>query len=192
MLANVRAIAVTSVLLAVAVFGAGCGAGAGGGGGTGGEAAAARDREKAKAGWLLKLEEFPSALALSRMDVFLTEDETAPEVFDIRGEGVRLVGMIPGTMQVGYGEAFDKLVGRSLAIDANGGDPSEPGVSSVTVDGVTYPVAGGTFTIEKLSGKWEGSEGDKTLHGSVELRLLGAEGDRTVRGTMSVHVVTWG
>lgn len=191
MLARVRAVpAWPAAMLAVAVFGAGCG-GAGGGGASG-EAAAARDREQAKAGWLLKLEGFPSALALSRMDVFLTEDETAPEVFDIRGPGVRLVGMIPAEMQVGYGEAFDRLVGRSLAIDANGGDPSEPGVSSVTVDGVTYPVAGGTFTIEKLSGKGDGSEGDRTLHGTVELRLLGAEGDRTVRGTMSVHVVTWG
>lgn len=189
MFARVRAVpAWPAAMLAAVVFGAGCG----GGGGAGGEAAAARDREQAKAGWLLKLEGFPSALALARMDVFLTEDETAPEVFDIRGEGVRLVGMIPGEVQVGYGEAFDRLVGRSLAIDAHGGDPSEPGSSSVTVDGVTYPVAGGTFTVEKLSGTLDGSEGDRTLHGSVELRLLGVEGDRTVRGTMSVHVVTWG
>lgn len=175
------------VMLAAAVLGAGCGGGAGGG-----EAAAARDREQAKAGWQLKLEGAPSGLALERMNIYLDEDETAPETFDIRGEGVRLVGVIPGSLQVGYGEEFGKLVGQTLTIDPSGGDPSEPGGSSVQVDGVPYPVAGGAFTIEKLTGKWEGSEGDRTLHGTVELRLLGSDGERTVRGTMSVHAVTWG
>jgi len=187
MLARVRAVTLASVVVA-AVLGAGCS----GGGGGGGEAAADRDRETARAGWVLKLEGSSEGLALGRMDVYLSEDETGPEPFDIRGDGVRLVGVIPASLRVGYGEEFGRLVGNTLSFEPSGGDPSEPGNSSVFVDGVPYSVAGGTFAIEKLTGKWDGSEGDRTLHGSVELRLLGSEGERTVRGTMAVHIVTWG
>lgn len=190
MLARVRAVASTSVML-VALLGAGCSGGGGAGAGAG-ETAADRDREQAKAGWVLKLEGSSAGLALGRMDVYLSEDEGAPEPFDIRGDGVRLVGLIPAALRVGYGEEFGKLVGQSLTFDPSGGDPSEPGNSSVFVDGVPYSVAGGSFTVENLTGRWEGSEGDKTLHGTVELRLLGTEGERTVRGTMAVNIVTWG
>lgn len=185
MLARVRAVPLTAIVVA-AVLGAGC---SGGGGSAPG---ADRDREQAKAGWVLSLEGSPAGLALGRMDVYLSEDETGPEPFDIHGDGVRLVGVIPAALRVGYGEEFGKLVGNSLAFEPSGGDPSEPGISTVFVDGVPYSVTGGTFTIERLTGDREGSEGDKTLHGTVELRLLGSEGGRTVRGTMSVHAVTWG
>ena len=183
MLARVRAVALTAVVLAVVA--AGCSGG-------GGAQNADRDREKAKAGWLLTLEGGSGGLALERMDIFLSEDETDPEPFEIRGDGVQLVGLIPSSLAVGYEEDFAGLIGKSLTFDASGGDPSEPSNSSVTIDGVAWPVAGGTFTVEKLTGKWDGSEGDKTLHGSVELRVLGSAGERTVRGKMSVHVVTWG
>jgi hypothetical protein len=75
---------------------------------------------------------------------------------------------------------------------ARGGDPSEPKSASVTLSGRAVPVAGGTLRIEQVTGRWSGSEGDRTLHGAVELRVPAAEGERAVRGRFAVHVVTWG
>lgn len=187
MVAILRAVRRVPLVVLVMLLGAGC---AGGGGGDASSAAAAR--EKAKAGWLLKVEGSPGTLALESMDVYLMEDETAPEMFDLHGEGVRLVGTIPPAAHVGFGAEFGKLVGQTLSIQASGGDPDDPGTSSITLDGVEYPVAGGTFRVEKLTGKWDGSEGDKTLHGTVELRVLESGGERSVRGTLATHVVTWG
>ena len=39
----------------------------------------------------------------------------------------------------------------------------------MTVDGTRLSVMGGSLTVEKVTGKWDGSEGDKTLWGTVEL-----------------------
>lgn len=74
----------------------------------------------------------------------------------------------------------------------HGGDPREEKDAFVTLNGLAFPVSGGSFTVQKVSGKWSGSEGDKTLHGTIELQLPGADGDRTVTGTFAVNAVTWG
>jgi hypothetical protein len=73
-----------------------------------------------------------------------------------------------------------------------GGDPREPKSSSVMLGGVAMPVGGGTFTVNKITGKWAGSEGDRTLHGTVELRIPTSAGERIVTGAFAVHAVTWG
>jgi hypothetical protein len=174
--------------LALALL-AGC---AGGGGGD--AANAARDREAAKATWMLAIDDAGATheAPLERMDVYLTEDDAEPEIFEIRGDGVVLVGRIPPEMAVGYGEEFENLVGKDLPIEASGGDPGDPKSSSVTILGMSAPVAGGTLHVEKFTGTWSGSEGDKTLHGVVELRVPAADGERTVRGRIAVHIVTWG
>uniref|UniRef100_A0A832MKV1 YceI family protein n=1 Tax=Eiseniibacteriota bacterium TaxID=2212470 RepID=A0A832MKV1_UNCEI len=167
---------------------AGCGAG-------GDDATrAARDRAAARAGWTLELEDAGAthAAALERMDVFVAEDEGASEIFELRGAGVVLVGEIPADLAVGYEEAFERLVGRELVVAASGGDPRAPKTSSVTLGGVAAPVAGGTLRVEKVTGRWDGAEGDRTLHGTLELRVPSAGGERTVRGRFAVHVVTWG
>lgn len=187
MLATVRILTRAALVLTL-----GLGAGCSGGGGD--PDSAARDREKSKAEWVLVIEDggAKSELPTEVMNIFLSENDDDPEPFEIVGTGVALAGSIPAAMRVGYGEEFAKLVGKPIPLAANGGDPSEPKSSSVTLNGVRYPVAGGTFTVERLSGKWEGSEGNRTLHGTVELRVVGADGERTVRGTMAVHAVTWG
>jgi hypothetical protein len=43
--------------------------------------------------------------------------------------------------------------------------------------------------VEKFSGKWAGSEGNKTLSGKIILQLRDG---RTLEGTFAVHAVTWG
>lgn len=163
-------------------------------GGAGDAKTAEAAREKAKAGWVLELEGAGEggALALERMDIYLSDEASDPERFVIEGDGVVLVGLVPAALRVGYGEEFDRLVGRTLAIDPSGGDPSEPQASTVTVGGIACPVAGGGFTVEKVTGRWAGSEGDRTLHGTIELRVLEPGGERAVRGRLAVHAVTWG
>jgi hypothetical protein len=162
--------------------------------GTGGDSATAElARSEAKAGWKLAVDDagMTSEMVLERMDIYLTEDGY-PEYFEIHGQGVVLVGEIPTDFKVGYEEAFEKLIGKPIVLKAQGGDPREEKEASVTIGGIAQPVWGGTLTVQKVTGRWSGSEGDKTLHGTVELKVPGASGDRTVTGTFSVNAVTWG
>jgi hypothetical protein len=172
--------------LAVAVMLPGCGGGSD-------EATAARDREKAKAEWKLTLDDAgaTSEMPIERMDIYLTE-EGYPELYELHGEGVMIVGEFPVDLRVGYDEEFEKLIGRPVTIQPNGGDPREPKNSSVMLRGMGAPVVGGTLTVEKVTGKWAGSEGDKTIRGTIEVRIPGADGDRTVSGRFAAHAVTWG
>jgi hypothetical protein len=150
-------------------------------------------RSQAKSGWKLSIDDAgaTSEMSLDRMDIYLTEDGY-PEYFEIQGTGVVLVGEIPQELKVDYEEAFEKLVGKTIPLLPRGGDPREEKDATVTINGLAYPVSGGTFTVQKVTGKFTGSEGDKTLHGTIELKVPGADGDRTVTGTFSVNAVTWG
>lgn len=176
------------ICVVIAVWLSGCGAG-----GADDVAVAARDREKAKADWKLTLEDAgaSSEMPIERMDIYLTE-EGYPELFELHGEGVTLVGEFPADVRVGYDEALEKLIGKPVNILARGGDPREEKNSSVTVRGMGAPVTGGTFTVERVTGKWAGSDGDKTIWGSIEVRIPGADGERSVRGRFAAHAVTWG
>jgi len=163
--------------------------------GSGGNAeTAARDRAQSSQSWKLVIEDegVTHEIPVERMDIFLTEDESYCEIFELRGEGVTLVGEFPADLHVGYEVAFERLIGREIGIQRRGGDPREPKTSKVTLDGLVLPVSAGSFTVESLSGKWEGSEGDRTLHGTIELRIPGYDGERTLRGRFATHAVTWG
>jgi hypothetical protein len=161
------------------------------GGGSDAETAA-RDRARAKEEWKISVDEGGTAaeLALEQMDIYLTENDSYPEIWEMAGEGVVLVGQLPKDARVDYEEAFEKLVGRTIVVEAQGGDPRQPKSSAITLGGVSVPVSGGFLVVEKVTGKWGGSEGDRTLHGTVELQLAG--GTRTARGKFAVHAVTWG
>jgi hypothetical protein len=176
------------LIVAVSLLAAGC-AGAPVDDGT----QAAADRARVQPTWTLALEG-SEPLPLERMDVFLVEDEEdgAPEIFEIHGPDVALVGTFPGDLRVGYDEDFQRLVGRSIALQPSGGDPREPRNAWVRLGGAPFPVVGGTFTIEKVTGRWSGSHGDKTCHGTIELEVQGAGGVQTLRGRFAVHGVTWG
>ena len=155
------------------------------------EATAAAARAKAQENWKLTIEN-AEPLALERLDIFLVEDDSDAEVFKLYGDDVTLVGEFPLSLHVGYEEDFSRLVGKTIALDAEGGDPSDPESAFVTLGGTRLPVTGGSLTVEKVTGKWDGSEGDKTLWGTVELQVEGDDGARTLRGKFAVHAVTWG
>jgi len=152
------------------------------------------DREAARASWKLVLDENGSTheIPIERFDIYLTEDKDYPEIFELHGDGVTLVGHFPRNVRVDYEEALENLVGHEIQIQAEGGDPREPKRSRITVDGISEPVSAGTFTVESLSGKIQGSDGDRTVHGRIELRLRDRAGDHIMRGSFGAHVVTWG
>lgn len=161
------------------------------------EAVAAAARDRASRDWKLALDfqgqaiEFP----LERLDIFLfdTDDpERWPETFELRGDGVTLVGILPVGAQVGYGEALENLVGKSVAIGARGGDPHDEKHSSIRLAGVRAPVAGGSITFRKVTGHWSGSEGDRTVWGTVRIEVQGADGLHTLEGAFAANVVSWG
>lgn len=158
-------------------------------------ASAAAARAKAVPTWKVQLETATGTAdaSLERFDIFLTEDEeNESEIFEMYGPDVMLVGVFPMDLHVGYSAQYEKALGRTIAIQPTGGDPREPKTSWVRIDGVPQPVAGGQIKIEKLTGKWEGSEGDRTYWGTVELRIATSTGERTVRGKFAVNCVTWG
>jgi len=152
----------------------------------GDSAAAARDREQSKAEWKLVLDD-GRELPLERMDIYLTE-EGYPNIFEITGAGVTLVGALPLGVTPDYEENFDRLIGETITIEARGGDPREPKASAITLGGTVTAVSGGSFTVERVSGKWQGPDGNKTLHGTIELRTAGG----TIRGRFAVHAMTLG
>ena len=181
---------------ALALLGlAGAGLAAGCGGSPQLEAQAAAARAAARPTWKIQLEWAGSTVegSLDRMDIFVVEDEeTYPEIFQIMGDDAVLVGEFPMSVHVGYGENWKQLFGVPIPISASGGDPREPRTSWVRMNGVQVPVSGGTVTFDKITGSWDGSEGDKTLWGTIELRIPGADAERTVTGRIATHAVTWG
>jgi len=125
------------------------------------------------------------------MNIFLTEDESYPEIFDMRGTAFRLVGELPAS--VGYEENFEALFAKAVKIDAEGGDPREAGMSFLQLPGESkWRVVGGTWVPEKRSGKMEGLDGDITLTGRIMLQVETGAGVETLTGILSIHVVTWG
>lgn len=147
--------------------------------------------ERARPGWRLQLDgDGAVQLPVERMDIYVIEDEDYPERFEIHGDGLTLVGTLSAA--VGYQERFEELIGRPIAITPSGGDPRETRYSVLRLDGRTLAVRSGTFTVERVTGRWAGLEGDRTLWGRVELRVADPSGERVVTGKLAVHAVTWG
>jgi len=100
--------------------------------------------------------------------------------FEIRGDGVTLVGVLPVPAQVGYGEELENLVGKTVTITSHGGNPHEQRNSSLRLAGVPALVSGGTITFRKVTGKWSGQDGDRTVWGTVEIQIETASGTTTL------------
>lgn len=152
-------------------------------------------REAAKAGWVLTLnaDGVDVKTSLKAMNVLLYKDgEYAvknPTVFEIEGDGVHLLGEIPPAGNPGYEEDWKKLVGLSLTIKASGEFHREAVESKLTIGGAVVSVTGGTMTVQSVTGNFAGSEGDRTLRGTITLTL---QDGRTLSGTFGVHGITWG
>jgi hypothetical protein len=177
------------LIVALSLLGAaGCGASE--------EAAAAKDREASKATWalVLRVDGADVSIPLKVMNVLLYKDEEYakqnPSVFAIEGTGVQLIGEIAAADNVDYGEHWERLINKTLAIKASGEFHRDPVDSKIVLPGTPeIAVTGGTMFVEKYSGKWAGSDGNKTLSGKITIQL--SDG-RTLEGTFAVHAVTWG
>ena len=152
---------------------------------------AAEARATAEASWKLEIEG-TGALVLERMDIYLVEDESEPETFKLYGDDVTLVGEFPRGVHVGYEENLERLIGKAVELVTEGGNPRTPAEGYVVIDGRQVPVVGGTLRVEKVTGTWDGNDGDRTLWGTAELTLEDNGSRRTVRGTFAVHAVSWG
>jgi hypothetical protein len=162
----------------------------------GSERDAAKDRAAAMATWavVVKADGADVRLPLKITNVLLFKDEddakTNPTVFEVEGDGIHLIGEIPPAANPGYEEDWKKLVGVTLTIKAAGQFHRDPVTSALTLPGKPEVlVTGGTMTVESFSGKWSGSQGDKTLKGKITLTL---QDGRTLQGTFATHAVTWG
>jgi hypothetical protein len=160
------------------------------------EAAAAKDRESSQASWalVLKVDGADVKIPLKAMNVLLFKDEEYarqnPSVFQIEGSGVNLIGEIAAADNVDYGEHWERLINKALTIKASGEFHRDAVDSKIALPGKPeVAVIGGTMFVEKYSGKWAGSEGNKTLSGKISLQL--SDG-RTLEGIFAVHAVTCG
>jgi hypothetical protein len=144
----------------------------------------------------LKVDGADVRIPLSEMNILLFKDDDYakehPSPFEIKGEGVHLIGDVPPPASPGYEEKIENLVGHTLTIKPSGDFHHEGTIESkITLPGKPeIGILSGTLTGEKKTGKWSGSQnGDKTLHGKVKLTL---KDGRTLEGTFSVHAITWG
>ena len=152
----------------------------------------------AKAGWCLvfQIDGADVRIPLSEMNILLFKDDEYAKAhaspFQIKGEGVLLMGEVPPEASPGYDEKIENLVGKPLPIKPSGDFHHEGTLESkITLPGKPeIGIISGSLLGEKKTGKWSGSQnGDKTLHGKVKLTLRDG---RTIEGTFSVHAITWG
>lgn len=160
------------------------------------EETARKDREESKKTWaiVVKVDGADVRLPLQMMNVLLYKDDEYagkhPSPVHIEGEGVNLYAEIAPADNVGYGEKWENLIGKTITIKPAGQYHREDVESKLTLPGKDpIAVTGGSMTVEKFTGKWSGSEGNKTLSGKIKLTLYDG---RTLEGTFAVHAVTWG
>ena len=133
------------------------------------------------------------SIPLKVMDVYLVEDKSYPEIYYIKGKGVHLLGEFPDGVHVGYGEKWDVLFDEMILISEQGDDPYNPRASEISLPGQPkLAVKDGYIVFSKLTGKYAGSSGDLTLHGTISLTVETSSGEKTFEGTISVHCVSWG
>lgn len=156
-------------------------AGCPGGGGGGGASAVASFKQRLE----LQVDGKTVEVPLERLDIYLVEDESVAESFQLRGPGVHLGGELP--VHVGYGDAWERLVGKPVEVAAEGGDPRAPEKSRITLPGTADAApTRGTFTVRKVHA---GFDAKTPLEGDVELRL---DDGRTLQGKLFVLATTWG
>ena len=132
-------------------------------------------------------------LPLEMMDIFLVEEYSYPETFEMRGPGVLLVGEFPLDVHVGYEANLEVLRGRDIALQPSGGGSFEPKASILKLPGgARLAVLGGRFMVDQSTGPREGVKGDGTLSGRISIQVQDASGLMTLEGDFSVPATTWG
>ncbi len=132
-------------------------------------------------------------LPLEQMRIYLVEEENEyPEVFELDGSGVALVGTFPMNCHVGYEENYAVLTGKTIPIEASGGAMDDKMSYLQMPDGTKAFVVDGSFTPEKIEGSIDGMDGDRTLSGTFTLRVRTALGEEVVAGRFAVLCFTLG
>ncbi|MCK6470295.1 MAG: hypothetical protein L6R28_01000 [Planctomycetes bacterium] len=134
-------------------------------------------------------------LPVKLINVYLYDDDVTPESYQFEGEGTLLLGSFPKGVSVGYGEEWNVLIGKEIAISTTGGDPHAPGAtSSLTLPGAgKLTVTGGSWKVEKYTGEFAGTDGDRTLHGTITIIAKTSGGEtKTYTGTFVVQCISWG
>lgn len=146
--------------------------------------------EKFEQKLVLEVDEKLVEIPLEKLDIFLTEDEEYPEIYELHGSGVVLAGTFPKDVRVDYGDHWEQMVGKPITISLTGGDPRELKTSTLTLPGqAAMKVSGGTFTVEKFS---EGFDAKTPLNGRIEIKVESPDGEKTYCGTFTVKGTTWG
>lgn len=129
-------------------------------------------------------------LSLERLNVYLTESEGEPEIFQLAGPNVSLAGRFPADIRVDYEENWSQLLSRSIPVSASMGSDFEPSNSTITIPGVgTCRILGGTLTIDSVG---QNRDAETPLRGTCTLRCMTPRGEISVRGSFSVLGTTWG
>ena len=132
-------------------------------------------------------------LMLEYMHVYLVEEyDEYPEVFEIAGEGVSLVGTFPMACHVGYEDDWAVLLGKSIEVAPVGGARDDKMSYVQMPDGNKAFVVSGTLVPEELKGKIDGVDGDRTLRGTFMLRIRTGQGEEEIAGRFAVHCLTLG
>jgi hypothetical protein len=117
-------------------------------------------------------------LAIDGLDIYLNDDDNAPEPFHMHGTGFSLAGTLPSSLHVGYEAKYDVLKGQTVNVLPSVEEhQSELGISRVS---------SGTITFEEVSPP---DNGAVTISGQVTLRL--SDG-RVVNGHFVAKAKTWG
>jgi hypothetical protein len=125
---------------------------------------------------VLKIGDKPQTLPLRELTIYqqkpakagATSAPTAPQTFELDGDGVMLAGRLPAGVDVAPATKFQTLVGQPLEVrTSGGGDPGFRKLSKITLpDGTVYRVEKGTVTVSKAffhRGKYAGASGDVDL-----------------------------
>ncbi len=150
---------------------------------------------------------------LKMFDLHLTGDDAFPETFEMKGDGVCFAGIVPPSIRVGYGCKWENLIAKPIALDSR--SRTQIGTDLLKAAKIELPkealneayerystfalpgkpvarVLGGVFMVEKVTGKYGGLDGDKTLHGKIEIRIQDGAGEKLFKGAFKVRCITWG
>lgn len=143
---------------------------------------------------VLKISGQEVTLPMTLLEVYVTDDYDYPEIYELSGEGITLVGEFPLDIRVDYGETWPALFGQQINILPRYNTYDGPKESYITLpSGQIAEVTGGHFTAESQSGQYAGRDGDLTLSGKITLHLKTGSGEEKIaRGTFAVHCMTWG
>lgn len=135
-------------------------------------------------------------LKLDKFDVFLFKNDddehpTEPEIYEMVGPDFAAVGHLGTDMHVGYGEKWEHLFGKKIAIEPRGGDRREPIESHVNLPGAEpAKVTGGWIQVEKKDGKYADQS---FLEGKLMLETEAPGGaSKILFGRFRAKCNTWG